>query len=101
MDKKIYIIKDNDFHIINSIGDPISDSSLLRTVTQDDSHLAIANMDGEADINLDSESDDEMEVDPIEAKNICLQFKDAQGISRRADFEFDITDKNVQELYDE
>ena len=99
--KKVNILKGHDFQIINSIGDPISDSSLLRTVTQDGSHLAIANMDGEADINLDSESDDEMEVDPIEAKNIRLQFKDAEGHLCKADFEFDITDKTVQHLYEE
>jgi len=99
--KKINILKGHDFQILNSIGDPIPDSRLLWTITQDDAHLAIANMDGESEFNLDSDSDDDMEVDPIEAKNIRLLFKDAEGISRRADFEFDVTDKTVQQLYDE
>src|SRR5438128_2119554 len=100
--KKITLLKGHDFQILNSIGDPIPDDRLLRTVTQDDAHLAIANMNGQSEINLDSDSDDdEMQVDPIETKNIRLHYKDAEGELRKADFEFEIADKTVQQLYDE
>ena len=100
--KKLPMLKGLDFQILNSIGDPIPDDRLLRTVTQDDAHLVIANTYGETEFNLDSDSDeDEMDIDPIETDYVRLHFKDAQGNLRKADMPFKHEGKTVQELYDE